>query len=156
MFLFLMGVDVLSTVGFLFLLTLFGLLAFYVSQILFRKLLKNASEERIDKLSRISAAILAPVLLIAFFVLLWYAVSQSAPKLSAEEEKQLYYETMEEDLRKDLEVGMSKTDVFQIFARGDTTQSVIVYDLSLPEKKGEYMLEITFENGRLTSFRRKQ
>jgi hypothetical protein len=45
----------------------------------------------------------------------------------------------------------------QSFARlPDTTQSAMIYDMSLLEAKGKYVVEINFENGRLSSFRRKQ
>jgi hypothetical protein len=47
-------------------------------------------------------------------------------------------------------------EVLEVLGDNDTTQSVMVYDLSLSEEKGTFMLEIKFDNGRLSSFQRKQ
>lgn len=140
----------------LFLLVLFGFLAFYTSRMIFRKVLKDASNERINKLSRISAIILSPILLIGVVTLLIYVMILMTPELSPEEEAIQYYETIEEDIQEDLKVGMSKIDVLEMLGDNDTTQSVMVYDLSLPEEKGKYLLEIHFDNGRLSSFQRKE
>jgi hypothetical protein len=43
-----------------------------------------------------------------------------------------------------------------VLGDSDTTQSTMVYDMSLPEAKAKYVVEINFENGRLSGFRRKQ
>lgn len=63
---------------------------------------------------------------------------------------------MEEDIREDLKVGMSKTEVVGLFGEADTTQSVLVYDLSLPDAKEKYMLEITFDTKGLKEFKRQR
>lgn len=61
---------------------------------------------------------------------------------------------MEEDIREDVKIGMSKTEVVGLFGEVDTTQSVLVYDLSLPEAKEKYLLEITFDTKGLKDFKR--
>ena len=63
---------------------------------------------------------------------------------------------MEEDIRNDLKVGMSKTEVVGLFGETDTTQSILIYDLSLPDAKEKYMLEITFDEEGLKDFKRQQ
>ena len=67
-----------------------------------------------------------------------------------------HYEMMEEDIRKDLKVGMSKTEVVGLFGEADTTQSIIFYDLSLSDAKEKYMLEITFDTKGLKDFKRQR
>lgn len=100
--------DVPTIALILFFLALFGFLAFYISRMIFRKVLKDASTERINTLSRVSAFVLSPILLIGVGALVVYVMFMMVPKLSPEEESAQYYEMVEEDLRKDLQIGMSK------------------------------------------------
>ena len=156
MLLFLMGVD-LPTIGLLILLLLvFGRLIFWLTKKLLRKVLKDSSDEKIKLLSRVSAFILSPVIVIGSLALFIYISIQNAPKESDEEMTRNHYKMMEEDIREDLKVGMSKTEVVGLFGEADTTQSVLVYDLSLPDAKEKYMLEITFDTKGLKEFKRQR
>lgn len=156
MFLFLMGVDFL-TIGFIILLLLgFGRLIFWLTSKLLRKVLRESSDEKVKILSRVSAFILSPLVVIGSFALFIYISIQTAPKESDEEMARSHYEMMEEDIRRDLKVGMSKTEVVGLFGEADTIQSVLVYDLSLENAKEKYLLEITFDTKGLKDFKRKR
>jgi len=63
---------------------------------------------------------------------------------------------MDEDIKDDLKIGMSKTEVVELFGEVDTTRSVLVYDLSLPKAKERYFLEITFDTKGLKDFKRQR
>ena len=155
MLLFLIGVD-LPTIGLIVLLLLvFGRIAFSLSMKLFRTVLKNSSDEKIKLLSRVSAFILSPIIVIGSIALFLYVSIQNA-KESEEEIETHHYEMMEGDIKKELKIGMSKTEVVEIFGEVDTTQSVLVYDLSLPNAEEKYVLEITFDPKGLKDFKRKQ
>jgi len=156
MLLFLMGVD-LPTIGLLVLLLLvFGRLIFWLTKKLLRKVLKDSSDEKVKLLSRVSAFILSPTIVIGSLALFIYISIQTAPKESDEEMERNHYEMMEEDIRKDLKVGMSKTEVVGLFGEADTTQSILIYDLSLSDAKEKYMLEITFDTKGLKDFKRQR
>jgi len=156
MFLFLMGVD-LPTIGLLVLLLLvFGRLIFWLTKKLLRKVLKDSSDEKVKLLSRMSAFILSPTIVIGSLALFIYISIQIAPKDSDEEMERNHYEMMEEGIRKDLKVGMSKTEVVGLFGEADTTQSILIYDLSLLDAKEKYMLKITFDTKGLKDFKRQR
>ena len=154
MLLFLMGVD-LPTIGLIILLLLvFGRIIFWLTKKLLRKVLKDSSDEKVKLLSRVSAFILSPTIVIGSLALFIYISIQTAPKESAEEMERSHYEMMEEDIRKDLKVGMSKTEVVGLFGEADTTQSILIYDLSLSDAKEKYVLEITFDTKGLKDFKK--
>lgn len=156
MLLFLMGVD-LPTIGLLVLLLLvFGRIIFWLTKKLLRKVLKDSSDEKVKLLSGVSAFILSPTIVIGSLALFIYISIQTAPKESDEEMERNHYEMMEEDIRGDLKVGMSKTEVVGLFGEADTTQSILVYDLSLSSAKEKYMLEITFDTKGLKDFKRQR
>jgi hypothetical protein len=156
MLLFLMGVD-LPTIGLLILLLLvFGQLIFWLTKKGLRKVLKDASDEKVKLLSRVNAFILSPTIVIGSLALFIYISIQTAPKESDEEIEKKHYEIMEADIRKDLKVGMSKAEVVGLFGEADTTQSILIYDLSLSGAKEEYMLEITFDTRGLKDFKRQR
>ena len=146
MLLFLMGVDLPTIVLISLLLFVFGLLIFWLTKKLLRKVLKDASDRKIKLLSRFSAFILSPIIVIGSLALFIYVSIQTAPRESDEEIVKNHYEMMEEDIREDLRIGMSKTEVVGLFGEADTIQSILVYDMSLPEAKEKYILEITFSN----------
>jgi hypothetical protein len=156
MLLFLMGVGVdLPTIGLIVLLLLiFGRLIFWLSKKLFRKVLKESSDGNIKLLSRVSAFILSPIMVIGSLALIIYISTQSVPRESEEEIERSHYEMMDDDIKDDLKIGLSKTEVVELFGEADTTQSVLVYDLSLPEAKEKYLLEITFDAEGLKEFKR--
>jgi len=156
MLLFLMGVDIPTLLVIFLLLFLFGLLTFRIARRLFRRIMKGTSENKINLLSRVFAFILAPIIVIGGLALFIYVSIQTAPKESEEEMVHNHYQMMEEDIAKDLRIGMSKGDVTELLGESDTTQSVMTYDLSLPEAREKYLLEIKFNNGALTSFERKR
>ena len=148
--------DVPTVATILILLVLSWFLVFYVSRAILRKTVKEASAEKIKRLSRVSAFILSPVLLIGACSLLVYIMIEMTPQLSPEEEAIQYYEMMDQSIQEDLKVGMSKMDVLEVLGDTDTTQSAMIYDMSLPEAKDKYVVEINFENGRLSNFRKRQ
>ena len=151
-----MGVD-LPTIGLLALLLLvFGRLIFWLTKKLLRKVLKDSSDEKVKLLSRVSAFILSPTIVIGSLALFIYISIQTAPKESDEEMEKNHYEMMEEDIRKDLKVGMSKTEVVGLFGEADTSQSILIYDLSLQDAKEKYKLEITFDTKGLKDFKRQR
>ena len=151
-----MGVD-LPTIGLLVLLLLvFGRLIFWLTKKLLRKVLKDSSDEKVKLLSRVSAFILSPTIVIGSLALFIYVSIQTAPKESDEEMERNHYEMMEEDIRKDLKVGMSKREVVGLFGEADTTQSILTYDLSLQDAKEKYRLEITFDTKGLKDFKRQR
>ncbi len=151
-----MGVD-LPTIGLLVLLLLvFGRLIFWLTKKLLRKVLKDSSDEKVKLLARVSAFILSPTIVIGSLALFIYISIQTAPKESDEEMESNHYEMMEEDIRKDLKVGMSKTEVVGLFGEADTTQSILIYDLSLSDAKEKYMLELTFDTKGLKEFKRQR
>jgi hypothetical protein len=151
-----MGVD-LPTIGLLILLLLvFGQLIFWLTKKGLRKVLKDASDEKVKLLSRVNAFILSPTIVIGSLALFIYISIQTAPKESDEEIEKKHYEIMEADIRKDLKVGMSKAEVVGLFGEADTTQSILIYDLSLSGAKEEYMLEITFDTRGLKDFKRQR
>jgi hypothetical protein len=150
------GVD-LPTIGLIVLLLLiFGRLIFWLSKKLFRKVLKDSSDGKIKLLSRVSAFILSPIMVIGSLALLIYISTPSVPRESEEEIERSHYEMMDEDIKNDLKIGMSKTEVVELFGEADTTRSVLVYDLSLPEAKEKYFLEIMFDTKGLKDFKRQR
>ncbi len=151
-----MGVDLPTIVLIVLLLLIFGRLIFWLTKKLLRKAMKDSSEEKTRLLSRVSAFILSPTIVIGSLALFIYISMQAAPRESDEEMERNHYEIMEGDIREDLKVGMSKTDVVGLFGEADTTQSVFVYDLSLPEGKEKYILEIAFDSKGLKDFKRQR
>jgi hypothetical protein len=150
------GLD-LPTIGFIVLLLLiFGRLIFWLSKKLFQKVLKDSSEGTIKLLSRVSTFILSPIMVIGSLALLIYISTPSVPRESEEEMERSHYEMMDEDIKDDLKIGMSKTEVVELFGEVDTTRSVLVYDLSLPKAKERYFLEITFDTKGLKDFKRQR
>ncbi len=151
-----MGVD-LPTIGLIVLLLLiFGRIVFWLTKKLLRKVLKGSSDEKVKLLSRLSAFILSPVIVISSLALFIYTSIQTSPKESDEDIERNHYEMMEEDLREDLKVGMSKTDVVERLGEVDTTQSILIYDLSLQNAKETYILEITFDANGLKDLTRQR
>lgn len=118
--------------------------------------MKDSSDEKVKLLSRVSAFILSPIVVIGSLSLFIYISIQTAPRESDEEMETNHYEMMEKDIREDLKVGMSKTEVVGLFGEADTTQSILIYDLSLPDAKEKYVLEITFDSKGLNDFKRQR
>jgi len=150
-----MGVDLPTIVLFFLQLFVFGLLIFWLTKKLLRKVLKDASERKIKLLSRFSAFILSPIIVIGCLALFFYVSIQTAPRESDEEIVRHHYEMMEEDIGEDLRMGMSKTEVVSLLGETDTTQSTLTYDMSLSEAKEKYILEITFNKDGLMDFKRQ-
>lgn len=156
MLLFFIGMDFLSLILTILLLLFVGFLIFWLTKKLLRKFLKNTSDQRIKWFARISAFLLSPAIVIGLLAWFVYASIRNIPQQSEEERVKNHYQLMEDDLRKDLKTGMSKTEVTGLFGYNDTTQSVMVYDLSLQGAEEKYLLEITFDGKGLKDFRRKQ
>jgi hypothetical protein len=156
MFLFLIGVAVQELVLFLLFVLGFGLLIFWLTKKVLRLLWKDGSEQKIKLISRLSAIILSPVLLIGSLALFIYSSIPTTPKESEGQHERDYYQMMEENLRADLKVGLTKSEVVGLLGEADTTQSVLTYDLSLEDAKEKYVLEITFDTKGLKDFKRKR
>jgi hypothetical protein len=156
MLLFLMGVDLPTLVLIFLLLFIFGFLIFWLTKKLLQKVLNDTSDRKIKLLSRVSAFILSPLIVIGSLALFIYVSMQTVPGESDEEIIKNHYEMMEEDFRKDLKAGMTKKEVVELFGETDTTQSTIVYDMSLVEAKEKYILEITFDTDGLKNFKRQR
>ncbi len=63
---------------------------------------------------------------------------------------------MEDDIQADLKIGMSKTEVVKLFGDADTAKAILVYDISLPEAKEKYILEMIFDKDGLKEFKRQR
>ena len=150
-----MGVGVQELVLFLLFVLGFGLFIFWLTKKLLRLLWKDASEQKIKLISRLSAIILSPVLLVGTLALFIYSSIPTTPKEPEGQHERDYYQMMEEDLRTDLKAGMTKSEVVRLLGKVDTTQSVLVYDLSLQDAKEKYILEITFNTKGLKDFKRQ-
>ncbi len=153
MLLFLIGVDLPTIVFISLLLFSFGLLISWLTKKLLRKILRDASDRKIKLLSRFSAFILSPIIGISSLALLIHLTS---PRESDEEFVKNHYEMMEDDIKADLKIGMSKTEVVKLFGDADTAQAILVYDISLPEAKEKYILEMTFDKDGLKEFKRQR
>ena len=151
LFLLIVGADFLSIFIIFVLIFIFGVLVFWISRKVLRKVQKDASNRKINILSSICGVLITPV----FLVVLAYGLIELRPKKSEEESTRHHYESMEKELSRDIKIGMSKTQIVELFGENDTTQSIMEYDLSIPEAKGKYILELNFEDGRLTNFERK-
>lgn len=112
-----MGVDLPTIVLISLLLFVFGLLIFWLTKKLLRNVLKDASDRTIKLLSRFSAFILSPIIVIGSLALFIYVSIQTAPRESDEEIVKNHYEMMEEDIREDLRIGMSKTEVVGLLVK---------------------------------------
>lgn len=72
MLLFLMGIDFLSLAILFIILIIFGILIFSILRRVFRKVLKETSEYRINWLARICAFILSPLIVFSALALFIY------------------------------------------------------------------------------------
>jgi hypothetical protein len=151
-----MGVGIPELVLISLILFGFGLLISWLTKKLLRKILKDASDLKIKLLSRFSAFILSPIIVIGSLALFIYVSIQTDPGESDEEIIRNHYEMMDEDIGEELKIGMSKTEVVDLFGEADTTQSTLIYDMSLPEAKEKYILEITFDTDGLKDFKRQR
>jgi hypothetical protein len=156
LFLFGVGLDLPTIVLVSFILFLFGVLISRFSKKILRKAIRGASDRTINTLSKVCAIFLAPILLIGIFAVIVFASTPEIPRRSEEARISEHYKMMEEDFAEDLRIGMSKIEVMEKFGQIDTAGSVLLLDLSLPDAKEKYFLEINFEDGGLTSFRRQQ
>lgn len=157
MLLFMMGIGLDLTIVVLMSVFLFavGCLVYWLTGKILRKLLSGASTRKVKMLSLAGAVILSPIIILGIFILFIYVAIQTAPKMSDEEMVRNHYEMMEGDIREDLKTGMSKIEVVELFGETDTTQSTLIYDMSLPKAKEKYILEVTFDEGGLKDFRRR-
>ena len=155
MFLFLTGVGVPELVVISLILFAFGLLISWLTKKLLRRVLEDPSDRKIKLLSRLSAFILSPTIVIGSLTLFIYVSIQNAPRESEEDIVRNHYEIMDEDIGEDLKIGMSKREVVELFGQADTTHSILIYDMSLPEAKEKYILEITFDSDGLKDFKRQ-
>jgi hypothetical protein len=157
MLMFLMGAGLPELAVILLLCILFGWLIYRISRRLLRRALMGASGKKINVLSLVSAAVLSPATVIASLALLVFlsAESYDMPESDEGSERRLY-RMMEKDLSKKLAPGMSKAEVAAICGESDTTNSVVVYDLSLPGADKKYLLEVTYDKHGLKEFKRQR
>jgi predicted PurR-regulated permease PerM len=154
MLLFLVGIGVVELIIVLVIFALVGVGIFYLIRPLVRRLLKNQSQGAINTVTRLIAIILTPVLFVLVIYLVFLYYSDSEPYRRSEEDIAQHYKMMEEDLNKNLKIGMSKSEALAEFAIEDTTQSEYELDLSVPDAKEEYFLKLKFDKGKLSSFDR--
>lgn len=154
MFLLLMGTSWLGIGLIALVMVAVGRLIFLLVKKILRKTMKDASDTKVRLLATLSAWILSPLLVIGSLGLLVYVAIKSASNDTVEETEKSDYELMEADLKRDLTPGMTRTQVTKILGDTDTTQSVLVFDLSQPGTKEKYVLEVTFDSTGLTTFRR--
>jgi heme A synthase len=157
MLLFLSGVDLPTILVLFTLLVLFAWVMFRLFRRLLRATFRTASRQKVSFWSAICAVVFSPALVAGGLVLLVNASMDvdGSPETSQGSERH-QYRLMERDISKKLAPGMSKKEVVAIFGDSDTTQSVVVYDLSLPGAEKKYLLEITFDKHGLKEFQRQR
>jgi heme/copper-type cytochrome/quinol oxidase subunit 4 len=154
MLLFMVGGDYPTLVIILLIILGFGVMIFRFLRKIFRKMMKEASDRKINILSRVCAIVLAPILVIGSLVLsivIYVEMTQG----SEEDMITYHYEALDE-MVEDLELGMSKSEVLELLGENDTTQAVMIYNLSVPEAKEKYILELSFNGKKLTKVQRQQ
>lgn len=147
------GIDLTGLVILLIVLLIFAELIYWLIRKALSHFMKDWSDRTIKILSRVSAVILSPVLIVGLSTLVMYWL---VPRQSEEEQISEHYQLMEEEIAETLKIGMSKREVVASFGEVDTTESVLLYDLSVPEAKERYILEIKFNSRGLSNFRRRQ
>jgi hypothetical protein len=155
MLLFLMGVDYATILIVLLFIIILGILLFYLFRKILKKIMRGTSDRRINIFSRLLAFILAPAFVIGILALLMFIYVQSIPVPSDEEVATNHYKMMEDEFPRELKIGMSKKDVIRSFGENDTTQSTMIYDLSLPDANEKYILELNFGSQGLEGFKRQ-
>jgi alpha-N-acetylglucosamine transferase len=154
MLLFLMGIDISGLGIVLLLIVVFYFVIFRLSKKVLRRIYKDASDQKVNLLSRIASFILAPIIVIGSLALFIYVYIEMTSE-SDEEITSSHYEMMEEDINEDLKLGMTKIEIVKLLGESDTTQSTMLYDMSHDGVEEKYLLELRFENGRLKSFGRQ-
>jgi hypothetical protein len=154
MLLFLGGIDLPGLVVVIVILALVGTGIFYLVRPLVRRLLKNQSRGVVNVVSRLAAFVLTPLLFVLVIYFVFIYPTDSKPYRPEYADAATYYKTIEEDLKKNLKVGMNKSAALGEFAIEDTTQSEYEVDLSYPDAKEQYILKLKFDKGKLTSFDR--
>lgn len=133
----------------------FSLPVFLLSRMLLKRVLRGRTSGKINVLSIVLAVTVTPILLFLFALLVIYINSGMEPSQS-EDVVQSHYEMMEEDLAKDIRIGMSKRQIVELLGENDTTKISMEYDLSMPWVNEKYIMELHFDNGRLTRYKRKK
>ena len=150
LFLFIGGADYVSIFIILVLIYIFGILVFWLSKKLLQKVQKDASDRKINILSTVCAILITP----AFLIVLTHGLTKLLSKKTQQERTSYQYKKVERELLNDSIIGMSKAQIVELFGENDTTQSVMRYDLSVPNAEEKFILELKFEDGRLINFRR--
>jgi hypothetical protein len=151
-----MGVGFSEFWVILLLLLAIGAFIYWLTRKLLRKALKDASDRKIKLLSGLIAFLLSPVIVIGSLALIIYLSVENTSIESEEDIARNHYEAMEYEIKEDLKIGMSKSEVVALFGPTDTTQSALIYDFSLPEAEEKYVLELNFDKGKLNDFKRQQ
>ncbi len=149
----LIGIDLPELVVFIVILAVIGTGVFYAIRPLIRRIFPGWSARSVATTARVIAFVLPPVLLaLAFYIALYDQFNPSEEHI--EQRAAIHYGMMEEELNRDLTVGMPKADALMNFAITDTAQSSYELDLSLAGAKTKYILELKFEGGKLKEFGR--
>lgn len=149
------GADVPSLILVFLFMLLVGWLIFRLARRLLTRTIKDATEKKVKLLATIISFVLSPLIVIGLIVLVLF-VTIDMTEVNDEDIETEHYQAIEKDLSQDLKPGMTKVEVFRVFGWGDTTKSVMTYDLSPEEASGKYVIEIKFENGKLTGYERKK
>lgn len=147
---FLMGIDLPGLIVLVVILSIIGTGIFYAIRPLIRKAFSGWSASAIATMSRVIAFILSPALLALVVYIIIYDDLHPDP-LRLEQE---HYAMLEEELNRELKIGMPKAEALDFFWHTDTTHSSYEFDLSPSEAKEKYLLEVKFEGGKLKSFER--
>jgi len=127
-----------------------GVLMFLLFRKILRRVFKGMSDRAVNTWSTLGALPLTTAMGIVPYIM--YISIEELP----EELEATHYAIMEEELARDLKVGTSRKRIIELFGEADTTQSTMIYNLSLPEAINKYVLELHFDEHGLASFRRQE
>jgi hypothetical protein len=151
MLLFVMVVDYSTLFVVLLVIIILSLVIYFLSRRILRRIMKNATDRKVNLLSQLIAFLLVPVLVIGTLA---YLISIFIPIPGKSEVIANHYTAIETELSGILKIGMSKKEVVAQLGDSDTTQAVVIYDLSSPGAKEKYILELQFDENGLIGFER--
>jgi hypothetical protein len=149
------GLDTLTIALSTLFIIMIGVAVFFGCRSLFRKLFHTLTQQAINRGSVLSAIILAPAFFVVGVAAIAYFLMEREPVMS-EEEAELNYQFIEDGFARDLAVGMSKAEVYEIAPVYDTTGTVWQAELTLPGASKMFRYEFTFEEGKLAKHGRTE
>jgi len=146
---FLMGGYYITLLVLLLITMALGVLMFRLCRKILRRVSKDMSHRAVNTWSTLGALPLTTAMGIVPYIM-YISIEELPEELEAS-----HYAIMEEELARDLKVGTSRKRIIELFGEADTTQSTMIYNLSLPEAINKYVLELHFDEHGLASFRRQ-